>query len=109
MNRMMSLEHSRFVHKFPDAYRFIIAAHLRFEHFNLKAKKKRNEWEEKRIVELERTPAVQDEDYQKYWTFRNRIVRTEIVRPKAWIWQKENEDEYRRSSLKSEKGSVKNG
>jgi len=73
MNRMMSLEHSRFVHKFPDAYRFIIAAHLRFEHFNLKAKKKRNEWEEKRIVELERTPAVQDEDYQKCLKIAERL------------------------------------
>ena len=65
MNRLLIKDQDDFERCFPEATRFLRAAHLRCEAFNLSRNEHRNEWQENRLAELLMTPACGVAWFQK--------------------------------------------
>ena len=59
MNKLLTKDQDDFERCFPEANRFLRAAHLRYESYNLFHNEHRNEWQENRLDELLMTPACQ--------------------------------------------------
>ena len=76
MNRLLTTDQNIFIDKYPEAEAFLIAAHLRYECFNIMCKpfSALTGWEKNRLVELFNAPACNTQGMlreKEHWYKRN--------------------------------------
>jgi len=78
MNKLLIKDMEMFLKEHTETYRFLEAAHLRYEAFNLLHRQNiLNHWEKTRLSELLECPACQVQWFLKIKDFQNKINESE--------------------------------
>ena len=65
MNNLLRVDLNTFISKFPDAHKYLTAAHLRYEAQYLLFQLNRTSWENERLKEILKTPACNENWFKK--------------------------------------------